>query len=158
MEVGCRLVTTYYFVWQGSSFYQHCTPVSPQELKNIVGKNRQAQLKNISSVTTAPWNRGTVIVVGQGRAGKSAATDALLGNGFRAGGYESTIGAEQCTRSISHAVLRQGQGWGDGEEESNLLEMTLALEVTKRYVAHLMHIKSPSNLILFPFILSHHRY
>lgn len=89
-------------------------------------------MKVVAAGATSPWNRGTVIIVGQGRAGKSAATDALLGNSFRVEGYESTIGAEHCSRSIKFSEVQRGISWTDSLDDRNVLEKTMALETKKR--------------------------
>lgn len=84
--------------------------------------------------STSPWNRGTVIVVGQGRAGKSAVIDALVGKCFKKGGYESTVGVEHCSREISHSVVREGRSWEGRVDDSHALEEIFALQIVKRYV------------------------
>jgi GTPase SAR1 family protein len=60
---------------------------------------------------TKPWGRSKVMIVGDGRAGKTALARSLLGEDFRH--TESTIGISQMTCDVKHAEIGSGGNNGD---------------------------------------------
>jgi GTPase SAR1 family protein len=101
-------------------------------------------LQHALTTHTKPWGRSKVMIVGDGRAGKTALARSLLGEDFRH--TESTIGISQMTCDVKHAEIGSGgnsvdaaaatSGVGSGWEEylkpDKELEAALAKIVAQR--------------------------
>jgi GTPase SAR1 family protein len=57
---------------------------------------------------TVSWNRSKIMLVGQGRAGKTALANNMMGKEFRKG-TESTIGAERFERKLMCGMMKEGE-------------------------------------------------
>jgi GTPase SAR1 family protein len=68
-------------------------------------------LQHALTSLTKPWGRSKVMIVGDGRAGKTALARSLLGEDFRH--TESTIGISQMTCDVKHAEIGSGGNNGD---------------------------------------------
>jgi GTPase SAR1 family protein len=68
-------------------------------------------LQHALTSLTKPWGRSKVMIVGDGRAGKTALARSLLGEDFRH--TESTIGISQMTCDVKHAEIGSGGNSGD---------------------------------------------
>jgi GTPase SAR1 family protein len=93
---------------------------------------------------TKPWGRSKVMIVGDGRAGKTALARSLLGEDFRH--TESTIGISQMTCDVKHAEIGSGginghaaaaaagvgAGWEEYLKPDKELEAALAKIVAQR--------------------------
>ncbi|KAJ1382607.1 hypothetical protein B484DRAFT_411409, partial [Ochromonadaceae sp. CCMP2298] len=57
-----------------------------------------------------PWGRSKIMIVGEGRAGKSALANSIIGRPFSQ--TESTVGINQLTCDIKYAAVGGGE-WGE---------------------------------------------
>jgi GTPase SAR1 family protein len=77
-----------------------------------------AKIQAALNVGEKPWNRSKIMLVGEGRAGKTALAKSLVGSDFVH--TESTRGIEQFGIVVSHARL--GPAWRHCEAPENALE------------------------------------
>ena len=96
--------------------------IAKEEEANALFKS---QLERAKAEGVARNNRQKVIIVGEGRAGKSAVANMLIGKEFEP--TESTRGIENLTIDVKHATGGLSEGaWGKYEKEYTETEMALA--------------------------------
>ena len=72
-----------------------------------------------------PWGRSKIMIVGEGRAGKTALANSIIGRGFA--DTSSTVGINQVTCDVKFASLGgEGGGWSEYAKPSRELEAALA--------------------------------
>jgi len=91
--------------------------------------NNKDYLRHALSQGTKPWGRSKIMIVGDGRAGKTALANSIMGEEFRH--TESTIGISQMTCDVKHAEVGAGS-WEEYVKPSNELEAALAKIVAAR--------------------------
>ena len=70
------------------------------------------------------WGRSKIMIVGEGRAGKSAFANTIIGRSFT--DTESTVGINQLTCDIKYASIGSGNGWAECEKPKKELESAVA--------------------------------
>ena len=70
------------------------------------------------------WGRSKIMIVGEGRAGKSAFANTVIGRPYI--DTESTVGINQLTCDIKYASIGSGNGWAEYEKPSKELESAIA--------------------------------
>ena len=70
-----------------------------------------------------PWGRSKIMIVGEGRAGKTALANSIMGNNFE--DTSSTVGINLFTCDIKYAAVGNGQ-WNQHTNPEKLLEAALA--------------------------------
>jgi GTPase SAR1 family protein len=89
--------------------------IDPED-EALVLSNKE-YLQHALTSHTKPWGRSKVMIVGDGRAGKTALARSLLGEDFRH--TESTIGISQMTCDVKHAEIGSGGNNGDTAAAAN---------------------------------------
>ena len=72
------------------------------------------------------WRRSKIMIVGAGRAGKTALANSIIGKEYE--GTESTVGISQLTCTVNYATLGQGQ-WGVCAKPEREFEFAIAQNV-----------------------------
>jgi actin len=70
------------------------------------------------------WGRSKIMIVGEGRAGKSAFANTIIGRAFT--DTESTVGINQMTCDIKFASIGSGSGWAECDRPAKELESAVA--------------------------------
>ena len=84
---------------------------------------------------TCPWNRSKIMIVGPGRAGKSALTRSILGEPFEKD-LQSTVGIQALTCDVKYTGLSTDGHWEKYLAPKKLLEEALAKEIYRMNNAH----------------------
>lgn len=108
---------------------QPLSPSQPLAAPIINERNRVIeQLPKVLEKKTCPWNRSKIMIVGPGRAGKTALTRSILGEPFEKD-LISTIGINQFTCDVKYTGLSTDGEWEKYSEPKKLLEEAIAKEI-----------------------------
>ncbi|KAJ1434132.1 hypothetical protein B484DRAFT_429324 [Ochromonadaceae sp. CCMP2298] len=81
------------------------------------------QIAQAAKRGSKPWGRSKIMIVGEGRAGKSALANSIIGRPFSQ--TESTVGINQLTCDIKYAAVGGGE-WGEFVKPEREFEAALA--------------------------------
>lgn len=133
------------------------TTASKEGGLDVVSPDIAQYKRMLASQGSASWNRGTVILGGPGRAGKTALMHSLVGDRYPPGGYSSTVGADICTRTVKQLQGSRGRDsagdsdsdeagaggsagadvrvreWAETDDSGATLEATMALCIRRRF-------------------------
>lgn len=93
----------------------------------------QESIQKVLEIGTKPWRRSKIMLVGEGRAGKTALANSILGKDFA--DTASTVGINQLTCDIKYAAFGDkgdegcggvGRQWNACDAPKNLLETSVA--------------------------------
>ena len=125
----------------------------------------QPLVQRAMAMGTKPWNRSKVMLVGEGRVGKTALCNSMIGKPFEE--TESTAGLTQLTCDIRRAAATNSGRWTqymkpDREYEAGLAQLVRNIEAmdpptieeksvstTNNYLRH-QHVPRPGNIRLNP--------
>ena len=88
------------------------------------GTPEDPELQSMLQKGSKPWNRSKIMIVGEGRAGKTALANSIIGKKFSE--TESTIGIGQFTCDVKMANLGANGAWDDYANPEKELEIALA--------------------------------
>jgi GTPase SAR1 family protein len=86
-------------------------------------KKREAELQKVLEKGVKAWNRSKIMILGEGRAGKTALSNSLMGKPFE--DTNSTIGINEFTCDVKFGKLGNGE-WNSYEKPEKELEMAVA--------------------------------
>ena len=94
----------------------------------------QPLIQRVMALGSKPWNRSKVVIVGEGRAGKTALCNSLMGKRFE--DTESTAGLTQLTCDVRRAAANSDGRWVEHtkpvrEFEAGLAELVRNMESSK---------------------------
>lgn len=80
------------------------------------------------------WGRSKIMIVGEGRAGKSAFANTIIGRAFE--DTESTVGINQLTCDVKYASIGTGNGWAECSKPDKELESAVASMIANGVKLH----------------------
>jgi GTPase SAR1 family protein len=84
------------------------------------GNDDEKYLKEALAQGKKEWRRSKIMIVGEGRAGKTALANSILGRAYE--NLDSTIGINEFTCSIGYASVGEGEVGGKGTNQKNWKE------------------------------------
>lgn len=107
-------------------------PTADASVEAAEAKNR-ANIQRALLKGKSEWGRSKIMIVGEGRAGKSAFANTIIGRPFS--DTESTVGINQLTCDIKYASIGSGNGWAESKRPERELEAAVAVMVAAGDVA-----------------------
>jgi len=132
-------LTTYYFMPESVAKWKK--NVEQYFWDNGHGRRLLDKLEEVRVEDRASWNRSKLMIVGQGRAGKTATVRSLLGESFEPE-WESTVGASlKQTTTMASTAAKNASGWSTPENYSTFTA-DHALQMAMKKLLKQRHTKS----------------